>query len=122
MDESRRSVVCERSADVTMVRMSGAWTATEAADLHEALLDINEGEDVVLDLRDTDFVDSTILTEFVALRKRVDPNGGHIAILASDNAVKRILQITNLDKAFSMNRGPLARTHLSPLSTASDPN
>lgn len=96
----------------TVIHLTGAWTATEAGELHKLFASIGSDARVVIDLRDARYVDSTILTEFVLLRKRLDAAGGSIALLANDGAVKRILQVTNLDKAFSMNRGPLARAHM----------
>ena len=59
---------------------------------------IDEGHaDVVLDLRDVAFMDSTGLGEFVTVMKQLQDRGGVLTLTAPTAHVRRMLAISGLD-------------------------
>lgn len=64
------------------------------ADRHEALL---------IDLSRCEFIDSSGLAAFVAARERVTVDGGRrFAVCCPDNQVRRLLELTGLDRAMGL--------------------
>jgi anti-sigma B factor antagonist len=54
----------------------------------------------VVDLKRATFIDSTTLGVLIAAVKRVRPVGGTLAIVCADENVRRIFELTGLDKVF----------------------
>ena len=57
-------------------------------------------KEVVVDLSDTTFIDSTTLGVLVGGVKRLRPNGGQLSLVCSDRNITKIFEITGLDKVF----------------------
>lgn len=70
--------------------------------LRQALVDIiDQGNlDVVVDMSHVDFLDSTGLGVLVEGLKRVKTRGGTLAIVATQDKILKIFDITGLNKAF----------------------
>ena len=60
------------------------------------------GKEVVVDLTDTTFIDSTTLGVLVGGVKRLRPNGGQLSIVCSDRNITKIFEITGLDRVFTI--------------------
>ncbi len=58
------------------------------------------GRDIVIDLTETTFIDSTTLSVLVEGTKRVRPDGGRIALVCVDPNLVKIFRITALDRMF----------------------
>jgi anti-sigma B factor antagonist len=74
------------------------------APLHEA---IDRGERVFLiDLTDCSFIDSTGLSVLVNARSRVldDDAPGRFEICCADSQIRRLLEITGIDRAFGVHQ------------------
>jgi anti-sigma B factor antagonist len=56
--------------------------------------------EVVVDLTDTTFIDSTTLGVLVGGVKRLRPNGGRLSIVCSDRNITKIFEITGLNRVF----------------------
>lgn len=56
--------------------------------------------DVIIDVRELAFCDSSGLAAFVQIATRVAPEGGRLAIAGPQSIVRRILEVSGLDEAF----------------------
>lgn len=97
------SVTIEKAqAVVTLRGEHEAYTADKLAKQVTALVD--EGLAVTVDLRETAFVDSTVVGVLLAARRRADERGTRFGLLLGDETgwpVRRILEVTGLVDAFS---------------------
>jgi anti-sigma B factor antagonist len=59
---------------------------------------------VVVDLSAVPFVDSTVLGVLVDGRRRLHERGGTLVLVTEDRRVLRILEVTGLDRAFTIER------------------
>jgi anti-sigma B factor antagonist len=57
---------------------------------------------VVVDLGATTFVDSTTLGVLLGAAKRLRMNGGDLVLVCADRNIRRILEITLLDRVFTI--------------------
>ena len=93
------SVRDERHA---VVQVAGELDALTAPRLHDELVALaNDGvERVVLDLRRLSFVDSFGLGVIVSARRRLNPQGNSLCLVADDDqsTLRRVLEITGLDQ------------------------
>jgi anti-sigma B factor antagonist len=89
-------------AEVLVVR--GEADLHAAPELRESLRRaIDRGaHDVVVDLTDTSFVDSTALGVLLGATKSLRGKGGRLAVVVSRPDVRRIFEITLLDQVFSL--------------------
>jgi anti-sigma B factor antagonist len=62
--------------------------------------------ELVVDLTDTTFMDSTALGTLISARRRAHAKGGSFAIVCRDARLLRLFEITSLDKVFAIERGP----------------
>jgi anti-anti-sigma factor len=58
--------------------------------------------DVLLDVSDVDFMDSTGLGIVLGLLRRLREGGGSLKIAGAHGAVRRLLELTELDKVIPM--------------------
>jgi anti-sigma B factor antagonist len=84
----------------TVVAVRGEVDLATAPTLKNQLLElVAEGvREIVVDLSSTDFLDSTGLGAVVAAYKRVRAHDGHLKLVATTARVKRVFEITNLDR------------------------
>jgi anti-sigma B factor antagonist len=57
---------------------------------------------IVIDMTATTFIDSTTLGVLLSVVKRVRPEGGVVVLVCPDRNVKRIFEITLLDRVFTI--------------------
>jgi anti-sigma B factor antagonist len=77
------------------------YTAPELK--HELHRLVGEGATrLVIDMSGTTFIDSTTLGVLLSVVKRVRPDGGAVVLVCPDRNVKRIFEITLLDRVFSI--------------------
>ena len=83
-----------------VVAVKGEVDLATAPALKSRLLElVSEGKtEIVVDLTSTDFLDSTGLGAVVAAYKRVRAHEGHLRLVATSARVKRVFEITNLDR------------------------
>ena len=55
---------------------------------------------LVIDMSETTFIDSTTLGVLLSVVKRVRPEGGTVVLVCPDRNVRRIFEITLLDRVF----------------------
>jgi anti-sigma B factor antagonist len=99
--------------DIHVDRVSpstAVFTLVGEADLHRApaLREeiaevINDGiHDLVIDLSEVTFVDSMTLGVLLGAMKRLRPQAGRLYIVVSDPNIRRIFEITLLDRVFPL--------------------
>lgn len=89
-------------ADGTIVTVAGEADVMTAPLLRSALFDLGEraGSQIVLDLREVGFMDSTAISTMVAARRYLSGRGAELTLVYADGPVARVLSITKLDTVF----------------------
>lgn len=83
--------------DLCVITLRGEWDVATRERLREALQGIGTANDVLVDLRQASFFDSTALAELIALYKRLNGAGRRLEALVGDSNMRRLLQLTSLD-------------------------
>lgn len=88
----------------TVVTIHGELDVASAPTLRERLLGlVTEGcTHLVLDLEGLDFLDSTGLGSIISALKRARTNGGDLRLVCTQGRIRRLFEITALDKAFPL--------------------
>jgi anti-sigma B factor antagonist len=91
-------------ADKAVLAVRGSVDLTTAPALRTRLAElIDDGHIcIVVDLSDTDFLDSTGLGALVAALKRLRMKDGEIRVVATTGHVRKVFEITSLDRVFQM--------------------
>jgi len=86
------------------VVVGGEVDLSTAPELKEVLTGVIDGGSrfVLVDLSRATFIDSTTLGVLMGAVKRVRPEGGEIAIACDDPNIRKIFEITLLDRVFSI--------------------
>jgi len=85
----------------TVVTLVGELDMAAASEVRSVLIEaVEAGEDVVVDLTDLVFVDSSGLAAFVAAHNGAARGGTSMSLRQPQDTVKRVLAITGLDKVF----------------------
>ncbi|MGI8945334.1 MAG: STAS domain-containing protein [Thermoleophilaceae bacterium] len=77
------------------------YTAPEFKERMVQLIDEGKRE-IVVDLSQATFIDSTTLGVLVGGVKRLRPAGGSLALVCNDPNITKIFEITGLDRVFSI--------------------
>jgi anti-sigma B factor antagonist len=90
--------------DKAILALRGSVDLTTAPALRSRLAElIDDGHTcIVVDLADTDFLDSTGLGALVAALKRLRMKDGEIRVVCTSGHVRKVFEITSLDRVFSM--------------------
>ena len=86
--------------------LAGEVDVYTAPALRQQLLDsIDEGcMDVIIDLENVGFIDSSGLGVLVGVLKRIRENDGSLRLAAANESIVKVLMITGLDKVFPLYR------------------
>jgi len=95
---------------VSSVIVGGEVDLSTAPELKEVLNGVIDGGAhlVLVDLSTATFIDSTTLGVLMGAVKRVRPYGGEIAIACKDPNIRKIFEITLLDRVFAIFDTPSA--------------
>jgi anti-sigma B factor antagonist len=90
--------------DKAVLAVRGSVDLTTAPALRTRLAElIDDGHVcIVVDLADTDFLDSTGLGALVAALKRLRMKDGEIRVVCTTGHVRKVFEITSLDRVFQM--------------------
>ena len=93
---------------VASVIVGGELDLSTAPELKEVLRGVIDGgaRFVLVDLSSATFIDSTTLGVLMGAVKRVRPAGGEIAIACDDRNIRKIFEITLLDRIFGVFDSP----------------
>jgi anti-sigma B factor antagonist len=94
----------ELGTGVASVVVGGEVDLSTAPELKEVLNGVIDGGArlVLVDLSTATFIDSTTLGVLMGAVKRVRPDGGEIAIACMDPNIRKIFEITLLDRVFAI--------------------
>lgn len=94
----------QQQDDVTVIAVSGDLTHECAARFREALdKSFSQGHrDFVIDLKQMAGIDSAGLEAFTAAQRQCEEQLGIIRFCAADPGVRKILELTRLDRTFEM--------------------
>ncbi len=98
------NVVVREAADHTVVRPEGRLYFDTIDPLRDALLVIVAGERprIVVDLSAADRCDSSALNLFVQAHRMAARHGGWLRLAAAPPALRRAIDITNLDRLLTV--------------------
>jgi anti-sigma B factor antagonist len=87
-----------------VISLAGEVDLYTAPELKQQLLAVIEegAAEVVVDLSDTTFIDSTTLGVLVAAVKRLRASDGRLSLVCSDRNIAKVFEITGLDKVFEI--------------------
>jgi anti-sigma B factor antagonist len=88
--------------DAYVIALSGEVDLYTAPEFKQQLLEVigSGGKEVIVDLSNTTFIDSTTLGVLVGGVKRLRPGGGQLTLVCSDRNITKIFEITGLNKVF----------------------
>jgi anti-sigma B factor antagonist len=98
------SKVEQVAADVWVIALTGEIDLYTAPEFKQQLIDViaQGAKQVVVDLTETTFIDSTTLGVLVGGVKRLRPNEGQLSIVCSDRNITKIFEITGLNRVFTI--------------------
>ena len=101
--EINMSIECKSSPGFLAIKISGRFDFSVHNDFRDALSLIDSSiKQVEIDLVNTEYLDSSALGMLLVLRDKLGNNASNISIKNAHNEVKKILEIANFDKLFSM--------------------
>lgn len=83
--------------DLRVVTLRGEWDVSNRERLRDALVGLGHDRDVIVDLRQASFFDSTALAELIGLYKRLGAQSRRLEALVGDSNMRRLLELTSLD-------------------------
>ena len=104
------SIRVDENGTTRHVRLSGSCDLATAPALRQTLHGLTPPEvhDVVLDVSELEFIDSTGLGVVLGAMRRLREGGGSLAIAGATGIVRRVLEITDLDKVIPLTDGAAA--------------
>lgn len=87
-----------------VISLAGEVDLYTAPEFKQQLLEvIDQGaKEVIVDLTNTTFIDSTTLGVLVGGVKRLRTNEGQLSLVCSDRNITKIFEITGLDRVFTI--------------------
>jgi anti-anti-sigma factor len=95
--EEEQGVATAAFEGCRVVTLRGEWDVGTRERLRSVLAAVGTEGDVIVDLREATFFDSTALAELIALYKRLNAAGRRIEALVGESNMRRLLELTSLD-------------------------
>ena len=94
----------EKSAERTLLTLAGELDAATASYLYNRLaeLEVDGAANVVLDLAQVNFMDSSGIGVIVTAYTRLKRSGGTLTIFSPTSSVRRLLEMTGLSRAMEI--------------------
>jgi anti-sigma B factor antagonist len=94
----------EHNGTAIVYRLHGSLDLATAPSLRAALIEAaNEGKhDIIVDLTELEFLDSTGLGALIGAHRRALENGGRVRLIVREGAIQRLLNITGLIRIFAV--------------------
>lgn len=104
VESIRLETAVSQVADVPVVRATGEIDVYTAPDFKSSISQaMNSGaKNLVIDLTDVSYMDSSGFGTLLGATKRLRPKGGKINLVGCSEAIERMLKITRLDSIFGM--------------------
>ena len=96
--------VTEAPNGVSVVVVHGQADLHTASELRSAITGAVDGgaASLVVDLSEATFIDSMTLGVLLGAVKRLRPSGGKVSVVCADPHIRRIFEITLLDRVFAL--------------------
>jgi anti-anti-sigma factor len=95
--DEEQAISTSRFEGICVVTLRGEWDVATRERLRNALHAVGTNDDVLVDLRQASFFDSTALAELIALYKRLSAANRHLEALVGESNMRRLLEVTSLD-------------------------
>lgn len=92
-----QDLITSRFEGLCVVTLRGEWDVASRERLRGALQALGTNADVLVDLRQASFFDSTALAELISLYKRLNAAGHRVEALVGESNMRRLLELTSLD-------------------------
>jgi anti-sigma B factor antagonist len=94
----------EIDAETHVIELGGEVDLYTAPEFKERMVGVVDAgkKRLVVDLSEATFIDSTTLGVLVGGVKRLRPGGGALALVCTDPNIRKIFEITGLDRVFSI--------------------
>jgi anti-sigma B factor antagonist len=94
----------DENGTARMVKLEGSCDLATAPRLRQALHGLTppDVDNVVLDVSELEFIDSTGLGVVLGAMRRLREGGGSLSIAGAQGIVRRVLEITDLDKVIPL--------------------
>ena len=89
---------------IPIIAVHGQADLHTAPQLRAAITTVLDGgaSGLVIDLSEASFIDSMTLGVLLGAVKRLRPAGGRVSVVCTDSHIRRIFEITLLDRVFSI--------------------
>ena len=89
---------------IPIIAVHGQADLHTAPQLRAAITTVLDGgaAGLVIDLSEASFIDSMTLGVLLGAVKRLRPSGGRVSVVCTDSHIRRIFEITLLDRVFSI--------------------
>lgn len=97
-------IIKQEDSTFTVLKLQGRVDSFNSPLLSDSFDTIHKEKKykILLDLSEVDFINSTALGLLIEVMKRNNENSGTLALINCSEKVNKILQITKLDKIFSV--------------------
>lgn len=94
----------EDGGEVLIFKLRGSLDLATTPTVRAALLDGTEKgkRDLIVDLTQLEFLDSTGLGALIGAHRRATENGGSVRLIVNDGPIARLLNITGLMRIFAV--------------------
>lgn len=92
----------EAAGSSLLIRLSGSLDVATSPLLKDALARAAQPSDVIVDLTQVDFLDSTGLGALMGAHRRAIERGGHLGLIVHEGPISRLLTITGLSRVFAV--------------------
>jgi anti-anti-sigma factor len=97
LEEEDQAIAISEFEGSRVITLRGEWDVSTREQLRAALTSLGTEGDVLVDLREASFFDSTALAELIALYKRLGGEGHRLEALVGESNMRRLLELTSLD-------------------------
>jgi anti-sigma B factor antagonist len=103
-DELSIDLKTEDAGDTLVFRLRGSLDLATAPTVRAALNDAtdNDSHDIIVDLTQLEFLDSTGLGVLIGAHRRAAEHGGSLRLIVHDGSIARLLNITGLIAVFAV--------------------
>ncbi|MHB8141249.1 MAG: STAS domain-containing protein [Vulcanimicrobiaceae bacterium] len=105
-DELNVEIRTEPTSDGVIYRLSGSLDLATSPSVRAALLESADAgkHDIIVDLCQLEFLDSTGLGALIGAHRRALEHGGRVRLIVNDGPIARLLNVTGLVRVFAVYR------------------
>jgi len=103
-DELSIDIRSEHNGDAIVFRLRGSLDLATSPSVRAALVEAADKDrhDIIVDLTQLEFLDSTGLGALIGAHRRAAEHGGRVRLIVQDGPIARLLNITGLMRVFAV--------------------